>query len=105
MRRWSMIAAALVLSCGAAFAQTTTGMSGVAMATPPASGMTPLGTLGGNPPTGNSPTGLPLGATEINPGGLSTTLLPAARAGPTRQVASMNGAFHGVETATTPAGS
>ena len=38
-------------------------------------------------------------------GGFSTTVLPAASAGPTRQVASMNGAFHGVETATTPAGS
>ena len=38
-------------------------------------------------------------------GGLSTTVLPAASAGPTRQVASMKGAFHGVETATTPAGS
>src|ERR1700722_18950352 len=38
-------------------------------------------------------------------GGLSTTALPAASAGPTRQVASMNGAFHGVDTATTPDGS
>jgi hypothetical protein len=38
-------------------------------------------------------------------GGLRTTVLPAASAGPTRQVASMNGAFHGVETAVTPAGS
>ena len=38
-------------------------------------------------------------------GGLSTTVFPAASAGPTRHVASMNGAFQGVETAVTPAGS
>ena len=36
--------------------------------------------------------------------GLSTTLLPAARAGATFQVASMNGAFHGVITTAGPAG-
>src|SRR5690242_9390552 len=74
MRELSMIAAALVLTCGAAFAQTTTGMPGVATTTPPALGMTsPLGTFGGSTPTGNTPTGLPLGATQINPGGVSTT--------------------------------
>ena len=38
-------------------------------------------------------------------GGLTTTVLPAASAGPMRQVASMSGAFHGVMMATTPAGS
>src|SRR5947208_14747163 len=38
-------------------------------------------------------------------GGLRTTVLPAASAGPTRQVASMKGAFQGVDTATTPQGS
>ena len=38
-------------------------------------------------------------------GGFSTTVLPAASAGPIRQVASISGAFHGVITATTPAGS
>ena len=38
-------------------------------------------------------------------GGLATTVLPAARAGPMRQVASISGAFHGVITAVTPAGS
>jgi hypothetical protein len=38
-------------------------------------------------------------------GGLATTVLPAASAGPIRQVASISGAFHGVMTATTPAGS
>jgi hypothetical protein len=38
-------------------------------------------------------------------GGFNTTVSPAASAGPTRQVASMNGAFHAVDTAATPAGS
>ena len=38
-------------------------------------------------------------------GGFSTTALPAARAGATRHVASMSGAFHGVITTVTPAGS
>ena len=38
-------------------------------------------------------------------GGLRTTQLPAASAGPMRHVASMRGAFHGVMMATTPAGS
>ena len=36
--------------------------------------------------------------------GLRTTLLPAASAGATFQVASMNGAFHGVITTAGPAG-
>jgi hypothetical protein len=74
MRRWTIVVAALLSSCGTAFAQTTTGMSGSATSFPPALGITsPLGAQGALPPTGNSPTGLPLGATEINPGGLSTT--------------------------------
>ena len=38
-------------------------------------------------------------------GGLRITALPAASAGATRQVASINGAFHGVITAVTPLGS
>ena len=38
-------------------------------------------------------------------GGLATTVLPAASAGPMRQVASISGAFHGVTIAVTPAGS
>ena len=38
-------------------------------------------------------------------GGFATTVLPAARAGPMRQVASISGAFHGVMIAVTPAGS
>ncbi len=38
-------------------------------------------------------------------GGLTTTVSPAARAGPTFHVVSMNGAFHGVMSAATPAGS
>ena len=38
-------------------------------------------------------------------GGLATTVFPAARAGPIRQVASISGAFQGVMIAVTPAGS
>ena len=38
-------------------------------------------------------------------GGLITTVLPAASAGPTFHVPSMNGAFHGTIRAATPAGS
>ena len=38
-------------------------------------------------------------------GGLATTVLPAASAGPIRQVASISGAFQGVMMAATPAGS
>ena len=38
-------------------------------------------------------------------GGFTTTVLPAASAGPTFQVVSMSGAFQGVMSAATPAGS
>ena len=38
-------------------------------------------------------------------GGFTTTVLPAASAGPTFQVVSISGAFHGVMSAATPAGS
>ena len=38
-------------------------------------------------------------------GGLTMTVLPAASAGPSFQVASISGAFHGVMMTTTPAGS
>ncbi len=38
-------------------------------------------------------------------GGLTTMVLPAAKAGPTFHVVSMNGAFHGVMSAATPLGS
>ena len=38
-------------------------------------------------------------------GGFWTTVFPAASAGATRQVASIRGAFHGLITTVTPAGS
>ena len=38
-------------------------------------------------------------------GGFTTTVLPAASAGPTFQVVSISGAFQGVISAATPAGS
>ena len=38
-------------------------------------------------------------------GGLTTTVSPAASAGPTFHVVSMKGPFHGVISAATPAGS
>ena len=46
------------------------------------------------------------GGQGAHSGGLATTVLPAANAGPDAPVASMRGAFHGVPaTAATPAGS
>jgi hypothetical protein len=61
-RQLSMAALALLCGCVAASAQTST--------TPSAMGTTsPLGTLD---TSGTSGTGLPLGATEIDPGGLGT---------------------------------
>ena len=73
----------------------------------PASSPTPCSTL-------NTPGGRPASRTMspstdavsgAHSGGFSTTVFPAARAGATRQVASISGAFHGVITAVTPAGS
>jgi hypothetical protein len=61
MRRWLVIATAILISCGAAQAQTT-------MSTPGLRATSPLGMPGS---MGSSGTGIPLGATEINPGGLS----------------------------------
>ena len=43
--------------------------------------------------------------TEENSDGFQTTVLPAARAGASFHVASINGEFHGVIAATTPSGS
>jgi hypothetical protein len=61
------LAAAVLLGCGVAHAQSPTSI--------PAMGATsPLGMLGSSTSTGsNSGTGIPLGATEIDPGGLSPT--------------------------------
>ena len=62
----------------------------------------------------NTPAGSPASAamsasseavSGAHSGGLATTVLPAARAGPIRQEASISGAFHGVMIAVTPAGS
>ena len=46
-----------------------------------------------------------LAVSGAHSGGLATTVFPAASAGAMRQVASISGAFHGVITAVTPAGS
>jgi len=46
-----------------------------------------------------------LAVSGAHSGGLATTVLPAASAGPILQVASISGAFHGVMIAATPAGS
>ena len=40
----------------------------------------------------------------VNSAGLSTTVLPVARAGPSFQDSSMNGVFHGVINPATPIG-
>lgn len=82
-------------------------MSGCAVSGAPASAPVPWTTL-------NTPAGTPascmmsasrLAVSGAHSGGLTTTVLPAAMAGPIRQLASISGAFHGVMTATTPAGS
>ena len=73
----------------------------------PASSPIPCSTL-------NAPSGRPASCamsasieavSGAHSGGLRITALPAASAGATRQVASINGAFHGVITAVTPLGS
>src|SRR5947208_11244996 len=63
MRRLLAIAAVILMSCGAGHAQTS-------MSTPAMGATSPLGTLGSS---GSSGTGIPLGATEIDPGGVSST--------------------------------
>ena len=45
-----------------------------------------------------------LAESGVHSAGLSTTVLPDASAGASFQVASMNGVFHGVINAATPAG-
>src|SRR5829696_967244 len=67
MTRLLLTIAAILLSCGAGQAQSR---SNSAISTSPALGATsPLGTLGSS--ASGSPTGIPLGATQLNPGGLS----------------------------------
>src|SRR5262245_28767890 len=65
MRILSLIAAVVLLGCGAAHAQSV-------MTVPGMGATSPLGVLGSSASSGsNSATGIPLGATEIDPGGLS----------------------------------
>jgi len=64
MRRLLVITAALLISCGAGHAQN-------AMSTPAIGPTSPLGSLGSLGSSGSMGTGLPLGATEVDPGGLS----------------------------------
>src|SRR5436305_12654764 len=65
MRLLPLVAAAVLFGCGAAHAQSAMTTSGLGATSP-------LGMLGSNASTGsNGGTGIPLGATEIDPGGLS----------------------------------
>src|ERR1700739_4850662 len=65
MRLLPIIVAAILFGCGAAQAQSV-------MTSPGMGATSPLGVPGSSAPSGsNSPTGIPLGATEIDPGGLS----------------------------------
>ena len=65
MRLLPFIVAAILFGCGAAQAQST-------MTIPGMGATSPLGVPGSSASSGsNSPTGIPLGATEIDPGGLS----------------------------------
>ncbi len=80
---------------------------GCAVRAAPASSPMPCSTL--NAPSG-SPAPCAMSASieavsGAHSGGFSTTALPAARAGATRQVASIRGAFQGVMTTVTPLGS
>ena len=68
MRLLPLVAAAVLFGCGAAHAQSAMTTSGLGATSP-------LGMLGSNASTGsNGGTGIPLGATEIDPGGLSPGL-------------------------------
>src|SRR5271166_211789 len=65
MRLLPLIAAAALFGCGAAHAQSAMTSAGMGATSP-------LGVLGSSVSSGsNSATGIPLGATEIDPGGLS----------------------------------
>ena len=82
-------------------------MPGCAVSGAPAWAPVPWTTL--NTPSGR-PAFLVMSASSdavsgAHSGGLATTVLPAASAGPIRQVASISGAFQGVMMAATPAGS
>jgi hypothetical protein len=68
MPRLPAIIAALLLTCGASQAQTSTGTSAMGATSP-------LGIPGSAGASGTSVTGIPLGATEIDPGGLSPSSL------------------------------
>jgi hypothetical protein len=61
MRRACVVTVMILLGCGAAAAQSATTLPGMGVTSP-------LGILGSSAATG---TGVPLGATEIDPGGLS----------------------------------
>jgi hypothetical protein len=65
MKLLPLTVAAILFGCGAAQAQSV-------MISPGMGATSPLGVPGSSAPSGsNSPTGIPLGATEIDPGGLS----------------------------------
>ena len=78
MRRLFIAAAAILLSCEAGLAQTTT-IPGIGLTSP-------LGIPGSTASVSGLPTGIPLGATEINPGGVGP-----APIGPTTPTASCLG--------------
>jgi hypothetical protein len=70
MRLLPLIMAAVLFGSGAAHAQNT--MTGVGMGTASPLATSPLGMLGSSATGGsNNAAGIPLGATEIDPGGLS----------------------------------
>ena len=83
MRRLLVIAVALLLGCGAGHAQSVIGAPAMGATSPLGTlGSTPLGTPGSTTP--GSPTGIPFGATELDPGGLSP--VPIERSGQHRQL-------------------
>ena len=78
MRRLFIAAVAILLSCEAGLAQTTT-IPGIGLTSP-------LGIPGSTASVSGLPTGIPLGATEINPGGIGPMPI-----GPTTPTASCLG--------------
>ena len=103
---WAPAAAATCRPVATDPVKQTRATEGCAASAAPASAPRPCTTL--NTPSG-SPASRVMSASRLavsgaHSGGLATTVLPAARAGAMRQVASMSGAFHGVMIAVTPDG-
>jgi hypothetical protein len=86
MQRLFVVTAVILIGCGAARAQN---LPNVSVMNPAVRLTSPLGIPGSN---GSGGTGIPLGATEIDPGGLSQSVTPNCDAGGTYMGTSGTGA-------------